>query len=1242
MTTTNTFLPRSEFAGNYSRAANLWAALWRVLILIAVSLLVVALASTRVAAQVPLITQAITFGPNPGPITSPNNFLTLPDFNVSATGGSSGNPILFTSLTPAVCNTLGGFTGGGVAGTKALGNGTCIIAANQAGSATHAPAPQVTQSISITGVLLPQTITFDPTPATVNPVRCCALPDFTVSATGGSSGNPIVFTSLTPDVCSSFGLQQNFIGNAPGTCIIAADQAGNATYAPALRVTRSITILKRNQMIVFGTNPGPVNFTLNGTFAVSAKATPANINHWDTGNPVFFTSLTTSVCSVAGSTVTTIAPGTCTIAANQPGNANDNPAPQVTQSIVISALASQNITFDPIFGEVVFNSTGIFAVRAENFASAQSFNLISITSLTPSVCSVINANSNTSASGSTSGAVMSILARGRCTVAANQAGNASYSAAPQVTLNIDILREAQILNFTPIPQKNVGDAPFSMPVTVSSGLPLTLFTLTTSVCSITGATITIIGRGHCHVYASQAGNASYAPITDQFVTFIDVLGRAQTITFLPIADRPASPTPFPVNATASSGLPITNFNSFSGACYASYDYNTMPPQPIVRANSVGTCTVTAEQSGNGEYEFARAEQTFNISRGTQTIVVSPISNVTYPAFGVTANARATGASFNFVYPVSLTPTVCSTSSSNTLISIQTAGICALRFSHLGDVNYFPAPDVDVSFTIAKGTQSISLEVSRLSAIVGDAPATISVYAFSNNFVTAYDVTVASNTPQICTVSSNTVSFTGSGTCILTATQPGNANYLAAAPVTRTIQVAPRAALQSSSVISRFGDMQTLTANIAGTSPTGTTRFSLGTGEVIPGCAAVPVVNASASCLIPPRYQSLDPLIFSVDYSGDARNPAGTSRFQQAIFYDLAALSTSIAPANPVPAGGRATVTALVRMRSPVGTVSFVTDEYAPVTSALVRTPLAGCDAKPLTMLPNAIDSAVATCTLTAPISGSAKVTAIYRYPADHVSRRSVEEESQVVNVVTSPPVNYTDMWWGGARENGWGVSITQHGATQFNVIFAYDSAGKPTWYVMPGCTWSAANTVCTGSLYQPTGAPYSAYDVTRFAANAPVGTGTFTYKSASTATLSYTILGVAGSKEIERQLFGTATTGSNLGVNDLWWNGVAENGWGINIAQQGRQLFPVWYTYGADGKPTFFTVPGGTWNGLVFSGDIYTTTSSPWLGVPYDASRFAASKVGTMIIDYRDANTATISYTIGAVTQTKVITRQAF
>ena len=64
------------------------------------------------------------------------------------------------------------------------------------------------------------------------------------------------------------------------------------------------------------------------------------------GLPVSFTSLTPSVCTVAGATATLVNPGTCSIQAAQPGNAQYTAAAPVTQSLTVTPAA--NFTITPI------------------------------------------------------------------------------------------------------------------------------------------------------------------------------------------------------------------------------------------------------------------------------------------------------------------------------------------------------------------------------------------------------------------------------------------------------------------------------------------------------------------------------------------------------------------------------------------------------------------------------------------------------------------------------------------------------------------------------------------------------------------------------------------------------------------------------------------------------------------------------------------------------------------------------
>ena len=250
-----------------------------------------------------------------------------------------------------------------------------------------------------------------------------------------------------------------------------------------------------------------------------------------------------------------------------------------------------------------------------------------------------------------------------------------------------------------------------------------------------------------------------------------------------------------------------------------------------------------------------------------------------------------------------------------------------------------------------------------------------------------------------------------------------------------------------------------------------------------------------------------------------------------------------------------------------------------------------------------------------------------------------------VTAAITGPANYSDMWWAGTSENGWGMSIQQHGNTQFNAIYVYDSAGKPVWYVMPGGQWNANFTSYSGLIFQPTSAPLNNYNPAQFVAGNSVGNVTITFTGPANATLQYTINGTPGQKSLQRQEFGSGT--APLSVGDMWWGDMAQNGWGVNIVQHAGSLFGVWFTYGVDGKATWYVLPAGAWAGNTYSGDFYSTTGSAWLGVTYNPALLAATKAGTMSFNFSNANSATFTYSFTAppyagTTQSKAILRQVF
>jgi alpha-tubulin suppressor-like RCC1 family protein len=202
---------------------------------------------------------------------------------------------------------------------SAGGNITCAIAS--AGRVTCWGEGYGSSPTPVLSGTLPQAIAFGPKPSPSIPVGGSG----NVSATGGPSGNPVTFTSLTPGICSVAGTTVS--GFAIGRCSIAANQAGNTYYDPAPQVTQQFPIgAPASQAITFG--PAPT-VNVNGVGPLQATAS--------SGLPVSFVSNTPSICSVSGGFVIGVSAGSCTVTATQAGDDLYGPAPQVPQTFPVGA-----------------------------------------------------------------------------------------------------------------------------------------------------------------------------------------------------------------------------------------------------------------------------------------------------------------------------------------------------------------------------------------------------------------------------------------------------------------------------------------------------------------------------------------------------------------------------------------------------------------------------------------------------------------------------------------------------------------------------------------------------------------------------------------------------------------------------------------------------------------------------------------------------------------------------------------
>lgn len=168
--------------------------------------------------------------------------------------------------------------------------------------------------------------------------------------------------------------------------------------------------------------------------------------------------------------------------------------------------------------------------------------------------------------------------------------------------------------FGPLPDVIMGAAPFTIAATASSGLPVAFTSGTGSVCTVSGATVTIAATGTCSITALQGGNAIYSAATPVTESFTVTGQKVQRIAFSAPESVPSGSSPFVVSATATSGLPVEFSASSTSACTVSGSTVTI----VSTAASTGSCSITATQPGDATWSAAPAvTRTFPVLGSTE-------------------------------------------------------------------------------------------------------------------------------------------------------------------------------------------------------------------------------------------------------------------------------------------------------------------------------------------------------------------------------------------------------------------------------------------------------------------------------------------------------------------------------------------------------------------------------------------------------------------------------------------------
>lgn len=274
---------------------------------------------------------------------------------------------------------------------------------------------------------------------------------------------------------------------------------------------------------------------------------------------------------------------------------------------VINQVSSQNILMtgspaifsDELLSKMLSNQTINFPAQPVKAYGDQPIQLNALASSElPITYRVV------SGPGTISGDMLTITGAGTIVVAAAQNGNNNFSPAFEVTQNVVVNKISQTLTFPSLSSRTYSDVPVALTATASSGLPV-VFRVVSGAASVNGNALTLSGSGWISIEASQPGDSNYiaARVVNQGFT---VYKAAQTIDFTPIGTRTFGEAPFAVNATASSGLPVS-FRVLYGPATVSGN--------VVTLTGNGYVGVEASQPGTAGYSQAQnVTQGFNVNR----------------------------------------------------------------------------------------------------------------------------------------------------------------------------------------------------------------------------------------------------------------------------------------------------------------------------------------------------------------------------------------------------------------------------------------------------------------------------------------------------------------------------------------------------------------------------------------------------------------------------------------------------
>ncbi len=249
------------------------------------------------------------------------------------------------------------------------------------------------------------------------------------------------------------------------------------------------------------------------------------------------------------------------------------------------------------------------------------------------------------------------------------------------------------------------------------------------------------------------------------------------------------------------------------------------------------------------------------------------------------------------------------------------------------------------------------------------------------------------------------------------------------------------------------------------------------------------------------------------------------------------------------------------------------------------------------------------------------------------------------------PILKSGTWWN-ASESGWGLFTVDQGNVIAPGWFTYGPDGKPTWFLVPGA-FPQPDGSYAGNVCRYSGVPFAQIMGNAADPCQVIGRAPLRFTGDTALSFEYTVDGVTQTKSLTRFPFGnrdvvcrastTTSRATATNYSDLWWSGPASEGWGVQMSHVDNNLFATWYTYDTDRKAIFYVGQTTRQANGTFTGGLFRQNNgTPFNMINGTPPTSGATQIGTVAISFSNGETATFSYTVGGVTQTKNISRFQF